>query len=195
MSPASASTDHQIRAITLDGQKFFVCLRVGYDGIEHVGRLRFTDAKTETTYQDHAAIPGISALDAVRKAKEFSPKEIEARCHRALSEKRRFGKLRSATDRMIEKNRSVSRSFAWSLEGNGREIRHFAVRQDPDRKTAYTGPHVFAPDGSAMAEVDDREDVVWVWDRDGNPVAKLEGAVGDFVGWRRRAPLAFAPDG
>ena len=109
MSPASASTDHQIRAITLDGQKFFVCLRVGYDGIEHVGRLRFTDAKTETTYQDHAAIPGISSLDAVRKAKEFSPKEMEARCHRALSEKRRFGKLRSATDRMIEKIKYLNR--------------------------------------------------------------------------------------
>ena len=61
MSPSSASTDHQIRAITLDGRKYFVCLRVGYDGIEHVGRLRFTDAETEITYQDHAALPGISA--------------------------------------------------------------------------------------------------------------------------------------
>jgi hypothetical protein len=109
MSPGSASTDHQIRTISLDGQKFFVCLRVGYDGIEHVGRLRFTDAKTEVTYQDHAAIPGISALDAVRKAREFSPKEMEARCHRALSEKRRFGKLRSATDRMIEKIKYLNR--------------------------------------------------------------------------------------
>jgi len=109
MSPGAASTDHQIRTITADGQKYFVCLRVGYDGIEHVGRLRFTDAKTEITYQDHAAIPGISALDAVRKAKEMSPKEMEARCHRALSEKRRFGKLRSATDKMIEKIKYLNR--------------------------------------------------------------------------------------
>lgn len=109
MSPGSASTDHQIRTITADGQKYFVCLRVGYDGIEHVGRLRFTDAKTEITYQDHAAIPGISALDAVRKAKELSPKEMEARCHRALSEKRRFGKLRNATDSMIEKIKYLNR--------------------------------------------------------------------------------------
>jgi hypothetical protein len=109
MSPGSASADHQIRAITVDGQKFFVCLRVGYDGIEHVGRLRFTDAGTEITYQDHAAIPGISALDAVRKAKELSLKEMEARCHRALSEKRRFGKLRRATDQMIEKIKYLNR--------------------------------------------------------------------------------------
>jgi len=109
MSPSAASTDHQIRAITIDGQKYFVCLRVGYDGIEYVGRLRFTDAKTEITYQDHAAVPGISALDAVRKAKEFSATEMEQRCHRALSEKRRFGKLRGATDKMIEKIKYLNR--------------------------------------------------------------------------------------
>ncbi|HEY3133671.1 MAG TPA: hypothetical protein VGJ47_03495 [Gemmatimonadaceae bacterium] len=109
MSPSSASTDHQIRTITVDGQRFFVCLRVGYDGIEHVGRLRFTDTQTEITYQDHAAIPGISALDAVRKAKELSPKEMEQRCHRALSEKRRFGKLRGATNNMIEKIKYLNR--------------------------------------------------------------------------------------
>ena len=109
MSPSSASTDHQIRAINLDGRKYFVCLRVGYDGIEHVGRLRFTDAETEITYQDHAAIPGISALDAVRKAKELTPKEVEARCHRALAEKRRFGKLRKATDQMIDKIKYLNR--------------------------------------------------------------------------------------
>ncbi len=56
MSPSAASTDHQIRAITIDGQKYF-----------------------------------------------------EQRCHRALSEKRRFGKLRGATDKMIEKIKYLNR--------------------------------------------------------------------------------------
>jgi len=109
MCPASASSDHQIRTFSVDGQKYFVCLRVGYDGIEHVGRLRFTDANTEITYQDHGAIPGISALDAVRKAKELSSTEMEQRLHRALSEKRRYSKLRKATDRMIEKIKYMNR--------------------------------------------------------------------------------------
>ena len=54
-------------------------------------------------------MPGISALDAVRKAKEFSATEMEQRCHRALSEKRRFGKLRGATDKMIEKIKYLNR--------------------------------------------------------------------------------------
>ena len=68
MCPASASSDHQIRTLSIDGQKYFVCLRVGYDGIEHVGRLRFTDAVTEITYQDHGAIPGISLSAGITKA-------------------------------------------------------------------------------------------------------------------------------
>lgn len=109
MSPPSASSDHEIRTITVDGQKYFVSLRVGHDGVEYLGRLRFTDTATEITYQDHSAIPGISALDAVRKAKEFSPTETEQRCYRALSEKRRFSKLRNATDQMISKIRHLNR--------------------------------------------------------------------------------------
>ncbi len=45
----------------------------------------------------------------VRKASEFSVTEMERRCHRALSEKRRFSKLRGATDRMIDKIKYLNR--------------------------------------------------------------------------------------
>ncbi len=109
MSPSSGNSDHQIRTITLDGEKYSVSLRVGYDGIEYLGRLRFTDATNGITYQDHGAVPGISILDAVRKAKEFSETEMSQRCHRALSEKRRFTKLRNATDEMIDKIKYLNR--------------------------------------------------------------------------------------
>jgi len=107
--PTSGSTDHQIRALNIDGQKYYVSLRVGYDGVEYIGRLMFTDASTEIFYQDHGGVPGISVLDAVRKAKEFTESQLEIRCHRALSEKRRFGKLRRATDEMIEKIKYLNR--------------------------------------------------------------------------------------
>jgi hypothetical protein len=107
--PTSGSTDHQISTITVDGQKYYVSLRVGYDGVEHIGRLMFTDASTEIFYQDHGGVPGISVIDAVRKAKEFTESQLEQRCHRALSEKRRFGKLRRATDEMIEKIKYLNR--------------------------------------------------------------------------------------
>ena len=109
MPTPSASSDNQIRTIEVDGQKYFVSLRVMNDGVEYVGRLRFTDATSEVAYQDHGGVPGTSELDAVRKAKEFSERELEQRCYRALSEKRRFGKLRNATDKMIEKIKYMNR--------------------------------------------------------------------------------------
>ena len=108
MSP-SVSTDHQIRTIAVDGQKFFVSLRLGHDGVEHIGRLMFTEASTEISYQDHGSVPGPGIKEAVGKAKEFSEGELVQRCYRALSEKRRFGKLRRATDKMIEKIRQLNR--------------------------------------------------------------------------------------
>ena len=46
---------------------------------------------------------------AVDKAKEFSEGELVQRCYRALSEKRRFGRLRRATDRVIDKIRQLNR--------------------------------------------------------------------------------------
>jgi hypothetical protein len=106
---STPTTDHEICSITLDGEKYTVSLRVGYDGVEYLGRLRFTDAKTEITYQDHGAVPGTSVFDAVRKAKEFSETEMSLRCYRALSEKRRFSKLRNATDDMINKIKHLNR--------------------------------------------------------------------------------------
>ncbi|HEX6626821.1 MAG TPA: hypothetical protein VF105_02600 [Gemmatimonadaceae bacterium] len=110
MSAASASSDHTIRTITMDGRKYNVILRIGYDGVEYVGRLRFTDTATpDLSFQDHGSIPGASMLEAVRKAKEFTVKEIEQRLHRALSEKRRFNKLRDATDDMINTIKYLNR--------------------------------------------------------------------------------------
>ena len=109
MPTASSSTDHSIRTINIDGQKYNVSLRVGYDGIEYIGRLLFTDESTGIFYQDHGGVPGTSVADAVHKAREFTDAQFEQRCHRALAEKRRFGKLRRTTDEMIDKIRHLNR--------------------------------------------------------------------------------------
>lgn len=108
MSQPPASS-HEIRTITVDGQKYHVSLRASYDGVEYLGRLQFTDDTSEITYQDHGTVPGSTALDAVRKALAFSATEMEQRCYRALSEKRRFSRLRNATDEMIDKIRHLNR--------------------------------------------------------------------------------------
>jgi hypothetical protein len=109
MRSSPASTDHQIRTIAVDGQKYFVSLRISNDGVEYIGRLMFTEASTEIAYQDHGGVPGTSVQQALGKAREFSDGELVQRCYRAQSEKRRFGRLRRATDRMIEKIRQLNR--------------------------------------------------------------------------------------
>jgi hypothetical protein len=109
MPPLSESTEHKVRSINIDGTDYIISLKVGYDGVEYIGRLLFTDVTTQIFYQDHGGVPGTSVLDAVRRAKEFTDAELRQRCHRALSEKRRFGKLRRATDEMIEKIRQLNR--------------------------------------------------------------------------------------
>ena len=105
----SATSDHPVREITLDDSIYAVTLRVSFDGVEYLGRLRFMDTGSGITFQDHAAVPGSSALDAVRRASEFSETEMAQRCYRALSEKRRFTRLRSTTDEIINKIKFLNR--------------------------------------------------------------------------------------
>jgi hypothetical protein len=108
--PNSPDSEHEIRVVTVDDHAYRATLRVGFDGVEYIGRLWFIDeADSGLAFQDHAAIPGSTVDDAVRKAQAFAKAELERRCHRALSEKRRFGKLRRATDEMINQIKYLNR--------------------------------------------------------------------------------------
>ena len=56
-----------IATLEEDGRLFHVTVRVGFDGIEHVGRLWFTEVGgVERGLPDRAAIPGRSRDDVVR---------------------------------------------------------------------------------------------------------------------------------
>jgi hypothetical protein len=130
MGSSSASSEHEIRVIAVDGNTYRATLRVGFDGVEYIGRLWFVDqVESKLAFLDHGAVPGSTLEEAVRKAREFSQVELEHRCQRALGEKRRFGKLRRATDQMIDQikylNRVVISLQAGMLdrEGGQQEIR------------------------------------------------------------------------
>jgi hypothetical protein len=109
MESSSSNVEHEIRAIEVDGNTFRVSLHVGLDGIEHVGQLWFIHADSELAFLDHGAIPGSTVEETVRKAREFSQGELAKRCNRALGEKRRFGRLRRATDEMINQIKYLNR--------------------------------------------------------------------------------------
>ncbi len=120
MTPDSSATEHSIGKLTVGGKEYSVSLRVGYDGVEHIGRLQFAEAASpDVIYQDHGAIPGTTVAEATWKAKALSDKDLEHRLHRAMSERRRFGKLRSATDDMIGKIRDLNEVVINLQSGGG----------------------------------------------------------------------------
>jgi hypothetical protein len=93
---------HPVKTIDIDGKTYNVTVRLAYDGVEYIGRLWFADASTDAIgIPDHGAIPGRTVEEAVELARRLSDDDLTRRCHRALSEKRRFIRLRRATDDIL----------------------------------------------------------------------------------------------
>lgn len=93
---------HSIGEVEVDGKMYNVSLRLAYDGIEYIGRLWFADASSDTIgIPDHGAVPGRSVEEAVEIARKLTAEDLKRRCHRALAEKRRYIRLRRATEDII----------------------------------------------------------------------------------------------
>jgi hypothetical protein len=93
---------HSIGVISVDDKTYNVSLRLAYDGVEYIGRLWFADAATEGIgIPDHGAVPGRSVDEALELARRLTPDDLKRRCHRALAEKRRYIRLRRATEDII----------------------------------------------------------------------------------------------
>jgi RNA polymerase sigma factor (sigma-70 family) len=84
--------------------------------------------------------------------------------------------------------------FVWDLERDA-ELRTFEIARHHLQKTGPF-PRLLAPDGSRIAEVDPEAETVRLWDSDGKPAGRLDGAVGKAEGGLTYPfPAAFAPDG
>ena len=93
---------HSVSVIEVDGKTYNVSLRLAYDGIEYIGRLWFADASTDGIgIPDHGALPGRTVEEALELARRLNPDDLKRRCHRALAEKRRYIRLRRATEEII----------------------------------------------------------------------------------------------
>ncbi len=93
---------HSIGTIEADGKTFNVSVRLAYDGIEYIGRLWFADTASEGIgIPDHGAVPGRTVEEAVELAQRLTPEDLQRRCHRALAEKRRYIRLRRATEEIL----------------------------------------------------------------------------------------------
>jgi hypothetical protein len=100
--PPIAALDHQ-------GRRYVVTCRIGFDGVEYIGRLSFAPADgSEPPLPDRSAIPGRTRDEVMTLAQRFTPHELTVRHRRALADKRRYLSLRRATDEIIAKIRYMN---------------------------------------------------------------------------------------
>jgi hypothetical protein len=100
--PPIATIDHQ-------GRRVNVTCRIGFDGVEYIGRLWFApEDGTEPAMPDRAGVPGRTRDEVLASAQRLTPHELTVRHRRAIAEKRRYLSLRRATDEIIAKIRYMN---------------------------------------------------------------------------------------
>lgn len=129
MSTYDEITQPHIATIECDGRRYNVSCRVGFDGVEYVGRLWFADESWDDLgLPDRGALPGRSKDEVLVLARRLTTDELIKRQRRALSEKRRFHGLRKATDEILAKIRYLNqvaismRAGLLDVEGAAQEI-------------------------------------------------------------------------
>jgi hypothetical protein len=129
MTPAGESIQREIGTIGGDGKRLLVSLTVAYDGIEHVGRLWFTEEEWEDQgIPDRGVISGRTTDDVIASARALTETELLARHQRASVNKRRFRSLRAVTDEILRKVRYLNqvavsmRAGLIDLDGAAQEI-------------------------------------------------------------------------
>ena len=91
------------------GRRYVVTCRIGFDGVEYIGRLWFgPEDGSEPPMPDRSAVPGRTRDEVLTFAQRFTPQELMVRHRRALAEKRRYLSLRRATDEIIAKIRYMN---------------------------------------------------------------------------------------
>jgi hypothetical protein len=101
-APPIATIEHQ-------GRRIVVTCRIGFDGVEYIGRLWFGPQNgSEPASPDRAALPGRTRDEVLTFAQRLTPQELIVRHRRALAEKRKYLSLRRATEEIIAKIRYMN---------------------------------------------------------------------------------------
>ena len=118
----------QLGSIEFEGRTLQVSLRTGFDGVEFVGRLWFTDVLDGDGMPDRGVLPGRSRDEVLQLARRYSTQDLVLRYRRVLYDKRRFVGLRRLTDDILAKIRYLNqlaisvRSGLLDGEGAAQEI-------------------------------------------------------------------------
>ena len=129
MASRDEITQPHITTIETDGRRYNVSVRIGFDGIEFIGRLWFADETWDDLgTPDRGPLPGRTRDDVIALAKRLTPEELGRRHRRALSEKRRYLSLRRHTDEILAKIRYLNqvaismRAGLLDVDGAAQEI-------------------------------------------------------------------------
>ena len=117
MIQASLTHSH-LGSIEHLGRRYDVTCRVGYDGIEYIGRLWFVEnGSDDGGLPDRSSVPGRTREEVLERARTFTPRELLLRYRRAVSEKRRFLRLRRETTEILAKIRYLNQIATSVREG------------------------------------------------------------------------------
>jgi hypothetical protein len=129
VSPYEEIIQPHVGTVEADGRRYAVTCRIGWDGVEYVGRLWFADEAEEGDgLPDRGLLPGRDRDEVMHLAKRLTPDELRRRLKRANTEKRRFLGLRKLTDEILAKIRYLNqvaismRAGLLDVEGAASEI-------------------------------------------------------------------------
>ncbi|MBV6521870.1 MAG: hypothetical protein MNPFHGCM_02014 [Gemmatimonadaceae bacterium] len=103
MTPDTDTQDTFVTTINVDSRTYDVTLAVEHDGIEHVGRLWFTDTEwaEDEGVRDHGVFPGRSPNDVVSAVRALSESDLRLRYRRAVADRRKYYGLRKITEDVL----------------------------------------------------------------------------------------------
>jgi hypothetical protein len=92
-----------VSTINVDSRTYDVTIAVEHDGIEHVGRLWFSDSDwaDDEGVRDHGVFPGKSPNEVLTAARALGESDLQLRYRRAVADKRRYHGLRKITEDVL----------------------------------------------------------------------------------------------
>lgn len=125
----AGDAEADVTTLVTDGRRLRVTVRLTFDGLEHLGRLWFHDAASaDGAVTDRAAITGRTRDEVVLLARRFTDHELTVRYRRALATRRRFTRMRDATEELLRRIRYLNhlavsmRNGTIDVEGAAQEI-------------------------------------------------------------------------
>ena len=108
-SPSNETAQPNIGSIAVGDRRHEVSVRISFDGIEYVGRLWFSDPKSdEPAVADRGILPGRNKEEVLALAQRLGEDELYARYRRAIANRRRYLSLRNVTDDILRKVRYLN---------------------------------------------------------------------------------------